>query len=127
MSIISTNLISDNLNFAINNISTTLTAVTSAGVTVTYDNGGVEADVAFTASKQDMEITFSVFENGQEETIDTKFYLNKTAYPLIDSQGLLPKKGTLLTDGTRTYKVMVTNFDSKDVTLKLECQEQYQR
>ena len=127
MSIISDSLVSSNLNFAINNITTTLTAVTSTGVTVTFLDEGVSTDVVFKANKQDMEITFSVFENGVEDTVDTKFFINKSAYPAMETAGVLPKKGTLLTDGTRTYKVVTKKVDSKDVTLQIECHAQYQR
>jgi len=82
MSIISSSLISDNLNFAVANMKTTLTAVTPTN------------SETYVANKQDMEVAFDIFEDGREVTIDTRFYLNKTSY--TD----LPTKGMILTDGT---------------------------
>jgi len=109
MSIISSSLISDNLNFAVANMQTTLTAVTPTN------------SETYIANKQDIEVAFEIFEDGREVTIDTRFYLNKTSY--TD----LPAKGMILTDGTRNYKVMSTHNDSANVTLRIDCSAQYQR
>lgn len=109
MSIISSNLIGDNLNFAIANITTTLTAVTPTN------------SETYVANKQDTEVAFEIFEDGREVTIDTRFYLNKTSY--TD----LPTKGMILTDGSRNYKVMNTHNDSANITLRIDCSGQYQR
>lgn len=109
MSIISSTLMSDNLNFAINNISVTLTAVTPTN------------DETYVANKQDIETGFAIFEDGRETEIDTKFYLN------IGSYTILPSKGTILTDGTTNYKVTNTHKDALNVTLRLDCSSQYQR
>lgn len=109
MSIISSSLIGDNLNFAIANITTTLTAVTPTN------------SETYVANKQDIEVAFEIFEDGREETIDTRFYLNKGSYTT------LPTKGMILTDGDQNYKVMSTHNDSANVTLRLDCAGQYQR
>lgn len=109
MSIISSNLIGDNLNFAIANITTTLTAVTPTN------------SETYVANKQDIEVAFEIFEDGREETIDTRFYLNKGSYTT------LPTKGMILTDGTNNFKVMNTHNDSANVTLRIDCSGQYQR
>lgn len=109
MSIISSNLIGSNLNFAIGNMTTTLTAVTPTNAEI------------YVANKQDMEVSFDIFEDGREATIDTKFYLNKNDY--TD----LPRKGMLLTDGSKNYKVISTHNDSANVTLRIDCSAQYSR
>ncbi len=108
-SIISSSLIGDNLNFAITNMTTTLTAVTPTN-TETY-----------VANKQDIEVAFEIFEDGRETTVDTKFYLN------IGSYTTLPTKGMILTDGNRNYKVVNTQKDAINVTLRIECQAEGQR
>jgi len=109
MSIISSSLISDNLNFAVANMTTTLTAVTPTNSEV------------YVANKQDVEVAFEIFEDGREVTIDTRFYLNKSSY--TD----LPTKGMILTDGSRNYKVMNTHNDSPNITLRIDCSGEYQR
>lgn len=108
-SIISSSLIGDNLNFAITNMTTTLTAVTPTN-TETY-----------VANKQDVEIAFAIFEDGRETTIDTKFYLN------IGSYTTLPTKGMVLNDGSRNYKVVNTQKDAINVTLRIDCEAEGQR
>ena len=103
------NLISGNLNFAINQISVTLTAVTPTNSEV------------YIASKQDVEEGFDIFEEGREVNIDTKFYINLSGY------STLPAKGTVLTDGTTNFKVMNIYDDSINITRRLDCASQYQR
>ena len=114
MSIISSNLIKSNLDFAIANVSTTLTAVSPTN-TATY-----------ICNKQDIEIAFAIFEDGRETTIDTKFYLAVDG-GTNHSASQLPTKGYILTDGTRNYKVVGTSKDAKNVTLRLDCQAEGQR
>ncbi len=109
MSIISGNLIGSNLNFAIGNMSTTLTAVMPTN------------SETYVANKQDVEVAFEIFENGREVTIDTRFYLNKSEY------STLPTKGMILTDGSRNYKVINTHTDAANITLRIECSAQHQR
>ena len=109
MSIISGNLIGSNLNFAIGNMSTTLTAVMPTN------------SETYVANKQDVEVAFEIFENGREVTIDTRFYLNKAEY------STLPTKGMILTDGSRNYKVINTHTDAANITLRIECSAQHQR
>ena len=103
MSIITNTLIGDNLNFAIANMTATLTAVTPTN-TETYS-----------ANKQDVVIGFNIFEDGREQTADTRFYLNRSSYTT------LPSRGMILTDGTRNYKVLETHTDVANVTLKIDC------
>ena len=109
MSIISSSLISDNLNFAVANMTTTLTAVTPTHSEI------------YVANKQDVEVAFEIFEDGREVTIDTRFYLNKTSH--TD----LPTKGMVLTDGSSNFKVMSTHNDSANITLRIDCSAQHQR
>ena len=54
-------MIGDNLNFAIANITTTLTAVTPTNSEI------------YVANKQDIEVAFESFEDGREETVNTRF------------------------------------------------------
>lgn len=110
MSIITPSFVSNNLKFAIANVSTTLTSVTPTTNTEVYS-----------ANKQDIEIAFAIFEDGRETTIDTKFFLD------ISSYTTLPSKGHILTDGTTNFKVMGTHKDSLNVTLRLDCQAEAQR
>jgi hypothetical protein len=109
MSIISSNLIGSNLNFAIGNMQTTLTAVTPTNAET------------YIANKQDVEVAFEIFEDGREVTIDTRFYLNKSEY------STLPTKGMILTDGSKNYRVINTHTDAANVTLRIECSAQHQR
>lgn len=109
MSIISSNLIGSNLNFAIGNMQTTLTAVTPTNAET------------YIANKQDVEVAFEIFEDGREVTIDTRFYLNKSEY------STLPTKGMVLTDGSKNYRVINTHTDAANVTLRIECSAQHQR
>ena len=109
MSIISSNLIGSNLNFAIGNMQTTLTAVTPTNAET------------YIANKQDVEVAFEIFEDGREVTIDTRFYLNKSEY------STLPTKGMILTDGSKNYRVINTHTDASNVTLRIECSAQHQR
>lgn len=102
-------LISGNLTFAINQIAVTLTAVTPTNSEV------------YIASKQDVEEGFEIFEEGREESIDTKFYINRGSY------ASLPTKGMVLTDGTTNFKVMNIHDDSISITRRLDCASQYQR
>jgi hypothetical protein len=108
MSIISESLIRSNLNFAIDNMTTTLTAVAPTN------------SEAYVANKQDIETAFEIFQDGREVTIDTRFYISKSEY--TD----LPSKGMILTDGTRNYKVVNTHTDAANVTLRIECEAQHQ-
>lgn len=75
----------------------------------------------YSANKQDIEVAFTVMENGREETIDTRFYIDRTKYTT------LPKKGDIITDGTRQYKVVNTHIDAADVTLRTDCEARHQR
>ena len=109
MSIVSQNLVSKNLKFAINNMTTTLTAVTPTNAET------------YIANKQDIEIAFAIFEEGRENVADTKFYLDIASYTT------LPNKGMILTDGTRNYKVTNTHKDALNVTLRIDCQDEGQR
>lgn len=104
-----TNLISDNLNFAISQLQVSLTAVNPTN------------SETYLASKQDVEEAFDIYESGREETIDTKFYIN------INQYTDLPTKGMILTDGVKNYKVMSIFDDSVQVTRRLDCFSQYQR
>lgn len=111
MSIISSDLVSSNLNFAIRNITTTLTVVSPTSNSETY-----------IANKQDVGEGFVVFDDGQEDTIDTRFYINVADY------ATLPSKGTILIDGAgRTYKVKDVENDAIGVTLKINASARYQR
>ena len=109
MSIISSNLVGSNLDFAITNISVTVTSVTPTNAET------------YKMNRQDSEVGFIVFDDGREQTVDTKFFLKKSDY--TD----LPAKGHILTDGTTNYKVMQPHTDSINVTLRLDCSSQYQR
>ena len=112
MSII--NLVSGNLNFAISQIQVSLTQVLEGGFPSTNEE-------IYLASKQDVEESFDIYEDGREETTDTKFYINKGSYTI------LPVKGFLLSDGAKIYKVINTFDDSVGVTRRLDCNSQYQR
>ena len=103
-----TDLISDNLKFAISQINVSLTSLPSNGET-------------YSANKQDSESSFEIYEDGREELIDTKFYIARADY------SILPSKGTILTDGTTNYKVVGVHDDSVGVTRRLDCAAQYQR
>ena len=103
-----TNLISSNLNFAISQIQTSLTSIPSNGET-------------YIANKQDAESTFEIYEDGREEIVDTKFYINKENY------SALPSKGMILTDGSINYKVVNSHTDALNITRRIDCQAQYQR
>lgn len=103
-----TNLLSSNLDFAISQISVSLTAVP--------DNGEI-----YLANKQDTEETFDIYESGREETIDTKFYISTSSY------STLPSKGIILTDGRTNFKVINTHDDALEVTRRLDCSAEYQR
>lgn len=109
------NLISDNLNFAISQIQVSLTQI--------LEDGSAHPTNAtiYLASKQDVEESFDIYEDGREETIDTKFYVNKTSY------SILPKKGFLISDGSTNYKVINVFDDSVGVTRRLDCNSQFQR
>ena len=110
-----TNLISDNLDFAISQLQVSLTAVGSNG------SAHPTNTETYLASKQDVEETFEIFEDGREANIDTKFYINKSSYTT------LPTKGLLLTDGTTTFKVMNHSDDSVGITRRLDCASKGQR
>jgi hypothetical protein len=103
-----TNLISSNLNFAISQIQTSLTSIPSNGET-------------YIANKQDAESSFDIYEDGREEMIDTKFYINRNDY------SALPYKGMILSDGTKNYKVINAHDDALNITRRIDCQAQYQR
>ncbi len=103
-----TNLINDNLKFAISQISVSLTTEPSNGET-------------YSANKQDAESSFEIFEDGREENIDTKFYIARSEYTS------LPSKGSILTDGTTSFKVMSIHDDAVGVTRRLDCASEYQR
>jgi hypothetical protein len=103
-----TNLITDNLKFAIAQVSVSLTTSPSNGET-------------YSANKQDVESDFEIFEDGREENIDTKFYIAQSEY------SILPSKGTILTDGTTNFKVMSAHEDAVGVTLRLDCASEFQR
>lgn len=100
-------LITSNLNFAIEQIKTTLTAVSPVNNEV------------YLANKQNVSGGFDIFEDGREDTIETNFYINKSKH------SILPSKGMILTDGTKKYKVVSTFTDSIEVTLKIECSSQF--
>tara|TARA_R110001632_G_scaffold59671_3_gene144970 strand:+ start:79 stop:405 length:327 start_codon:yes stop_codon:yes gene_type:complete len=100
-------LITSNLNFAIEQIATSLTAVSPTNSEV------------YKASKQNVSGGFSIFDDGREETVETNFYINKAQH------SILPSKGMILTDGVKNYKVVSTFTDSVNVTLKIECSAQY--
>tara|TARA_Y100000114_G_scaffold37024_1_gene32585 strand:+ start:304 stop:633 length:330 start_codon:yes stop_codon:yes gene_type:complete len=106
-----TSLINDNLKFAIAQVNVSLTTEPSNGET-------------FSANKQDVETGFDIFEDGREETIDTKFYIAKGE---TQDSSLLPSKGTILTDGTTKYKVMSFHDDAVGVTRRLDCASEFQR
>jgi len=110
-----TNLISENLNFAISQLQVSLTQVTASG------SAHPTNTQTYLASRQDVEESFEIYEDGREVTIDTKFYINKSSY------SPLPTKGMLLSDGTTTYKVMGHFDDSVSVTRRLDCNAQNQR
>ncbi len=110
-----TNLISDNLDFAISQLQVSLTAVGSNG------SAHPTNTETYLASKQDIDETFEIFEDGRESNVDTRFYINKSSYTT------LPTKGLLLTDGTTTFKVMSHTDDSVGVTRKLDCASKVQR
>jgi hypothetical protein len=103
-----TDLITDNLKFAISQISVSLTTSPSNGET-------------YSANKQDAESSFDIFEEGREENIDAKFYIAKSDY------SILPSKGTILTDGTTKFKVMSVHDDAVGVTRRLDCASEFQR
>jgi hypothetical protein len=109
MSIISSDLVKKNLNFAIANISVTLTAVTPTNAEI------------YVCNKQDIDSGFTIFEDGREETLETRFFLNKTLYTT------LPTKGMILTDGTKNYKVVTTSEDALNVNYKIDCSAEAQR
>ena len=109
MGIISSSLIGKNLDFAVGNVTTTLTAVTPTNSEV------------YAANKQDIENGFDLFVDGKEAVINTRSYINKTNHTT------LPEKGHILTDGTNNYKVVTTETDAVGVTIKLDCEAQYQR
>ena len=103
-----TDLINDNLKFAIAQVNVSLTTDPSNGET-------------YSANKQDVETGFDIFEDGREETIDTKFYI------AVSENTLLPNKGTILNDGTTKYKVMSFHDDAVGVTRRLDCASEFQR
>jgi hypothetical protein len=103
-----TNLISSNLTFAISQIQTSLTSVPNNGET-------------YIANKQDAELSFDIFGDGREQTIDTSFYINRSEY------SVLPSRGIILTDGATNYKVINTHDDALNITRRVDCQAQYQR
>ena len=110
-----TNLISENLDFAISQLQVSLTSVMTDG------SSNPNNDETYLASKQDVEESFEIYEDGREVTIDTKFYINKSSYTI------LPHKGDLLSDGTTTFKVVGHFDDSVNVTRRLDCSAQNQR
>lgn len=75
----------------------------------------------YAASKQDIEVAFMVMENGREQTIDTRFYIDRTQYQI------LPQKGDILTDGTSQFKVVSTKFDAPGITQRIDCEARHQR
>tara|TARA_R100000773_G_C4212954_1_gene112054 strand:- start:687 stop:1013 length:327 start_codon:yes stop_codon:yes gene_type:complete len=105
-----TDLINDNLKFAIAQVNVSLTTDPSNGET-------------YSANKQDVETGFDIFEDGREETIDTKFYIAKSEH----RSEVLPTKGTILNDGTIKYKVMSFHDDAVGVTRRLDCASEFQR
>jgi hypothetical protein len=103
-----TDLINDNLKFAISQVNVSLTTEPSNGET-------------YSANKQDVESGFEIFEDGREDNIDTKFYI------AISDYTSLPSKGTILTDGTTSFKVMSIHDDAVGVARRLDCASEYQR
>lgn len=102
-------LAKSHLDFAIGNMTATLTAVTPTNAEV------------YVCNKQDVQISFEIDENGRETTIDTRFYM------AIEDYSTLPTKGTILTDGTRNYKVINTHRDAIGVTYRVDCEAEHQR
>jgi hypothetical protein len=112
MGIVSDQLLSSNLGFAIGNRETVLTQIRPS-VTVT---------ATFSASRQNIDAAFEVFTDGREETIDTRFYIDQTKY------ATLPKKGWVLKDEQGTqFKVQNTQSDYAGIGLRLECSAKSQR
>ena len=103
-----TDLISNNLKFAIAQINVSLTSLPNNGET-------------YSANKQDAESSFEIYEDGREELIDTKFYIARADY------SILPSKGMILTDGATNFKVVAVHDDSVGVTRRLDCASQFQR
>jgi len=101
-------LISNNLQFAISQVVVELTSIPANGE-------------SYSASRQDVETAFEVFEDGREVTIDTKFYINRLQY------ASLPGKGWILTDGTKNYKVVSVHDDSVGAARRLDCASEFQR
>lgn len=104
-----TDLIKSNLDFAISQVSTTLTAVTPTNAET------------YVCNKQDVELSFDIYEDGREQTADTRFYL------AIADYAELPSKGMILTDGTRNYEVINTHRDATGTALRIDCAGEYQR
>jgi hypothetical protein len=112
MSIISQDLVSANLKFAINNMAVTLTAVTPTN------------DQIYIANRQSVAETFMIMDDGREESIDTRFYIATTEH----DAALLPKKGWILTDGSgKQYKVENHRTDAIQATHRIECKSRNQR
>tara|TARA_Y100000114_G_scaffold9660_1_gene7649 strand:- start:1948 stop:2295 length:348 start_codon:yes stop_codon:yes gene_type:complete len=112
-----TDLISDNLKFAISQINVSLTDIPGTNPTT----GVVGTPVTYSANKQDIETGYEIFEDGREEIADTRFYICKSDY------SRMPSKGTILTDGTTNFKVMSVHQDAVGVTLRLDCVSEYHR
>jgi len=108
--IVSTEFASRMTRFAVGNVQTTLTAVSPTN-TITY-----------AANKQMIMVGFDIMEVGQEEQVNTRFFIAKQDYP-----NHLPTKGWILTDGKRNYKVMETVEDVLDATYRIDCASQYAR
>lgn len=109
--------------FPIASISTTTVTYLVTGIS--GGPAGCQVEVGntafYTANKQDVESGFEIFEDGREESIDTKFYICKSDY------STLPSKGEILSDGTTSFKVMAVHDDAVGVTRRLDCASEFQR
>jgi len=110
MASISTAALSDDLNFALNDFSLTLTTVLPTA------SVGVE----FPASRQNIQNAFIVEENGRETQVDARFHIN------INGLSTFPEKGWVLNDGTSDFKVETITTDPANVSLALDVSSRYE-
>jgi len=111
MASVTTAQLSADLDFALTDFNDTLTVVLpSASVGVT-----------FSATRRELQDAFSVDEHGRDTKLDTRFYLN------INGVSPYPTKGWILSDGTRSFKVVGDYISADNVGLTIDCEARYSK
>lgn len=111
MASVTTAQLSADLDFALADFPVTLTVVLPSA----------SAGVTFSATRRELQDAFSVDEHGRDTKLDTRFYLN------INGVSPYPTKGWVLSDGTRSFKVVGDFVAADNVGLTLDCDARYSK